>query len=171
MFEGYPENAFGLRALQEEIRKELAEKLKESNKTIDLKLGDLIILSQSAHIYDDCWETVETILKKHLTTKYTSHIADIDPRGNFVITVDYGSQEIVMEHTSPANVKIGEFRGKTGFELMQTLTKEKVVSLIPHAIDLGLELMKAEIALKLGLHYNQDRPLDFSEAGIKKEAD
>ncbi len=170
MFEGYPENAFGLRALQEEIRKELVEKLKEANKPIDLKLGDLIILSQSAHIYDDCWETVETILKKHLTTKYTSHIADIDPRGNFVITVDYGSNEIVMEHTSPGNVKIGEFRAKSAEEMTRNiLTKEKVISLIPHALDIGLELMKADIALKLGLHYNQDKPLDFSESGVKKK--
>ncbi len=171
MFEGYPENAFGLRSLQEEIRKELVEKLKAANKPLDLKLGDLIILSQSAHIYDDCWETVNTILKKHLTSKYTSHLADLDPRGNFVISVDFGSSEIVIEHTSPTNLKIGEFRAKSSEELRNILTKEKVISLIPHALDLGLELMKAEIALKLGLHYNQDKPLDFSEAGVKKETD
>ncbi len=171
MFEGYPENAFGLRALQEEIRKELTEKLKEANKSLDLKLGDLIILSQSAHVYDDCWETVNTVLKKHLTAKYTNILADLDPRGNFVISVDFGSSEIVIEHTSPTNVKIGEFRGKTAEELRNILTKEKVISLIPHALDLGMELQKAEIALKLGLHYKQDQPLDFSVAGVKKEAE
>ncbi len=58
MFEGYPENAFGLRALQEEIRKEVVLGLKEKGAELDLKLGDLIILSQSAHISKDCWETV-----------------------------------------------------------------------------------------------------------------
>ena len=169
MFEGYPENAFGLRSLQEEIRKEVASGLAEKGTPIDLKLGDLMILSQSAHIYKDCWETAEITIKKYLTQKYTGHLADIDPRGNFVIQPDYSTGEIVLEHTSPANVKIGEFRGKSAFELMQLLTKEKVVSLISHALDLGIELQKAETAIKLGIHYNQDRPLDFGEIQQKNQ--
>ena len=50
MFEGYPENALALRVLQEEIRKEVEQGLKAKGQDIDLKLGNLIILSQSAHI-------------------------------------------------------------------------------------------------------------------------
>ncbi len=163
MFEGYPENAFGLRALQEEIRREVVSGLKEKGVEMDLKLGDLMILSQSAHIYKDCWETAETTVKKYLTEKYTWHMAELDPRGNFIITADFGAGEIVLEHTSPTNEKIGEYRAKTAAELRNILTKEKVISLIPHAIDLGMELMKAEAAIKLGIHYNQDQSLNFAE--------
>lgn len=170
MFEGYPENAFGLRSLQEEIRKDVVEGLKQKGVEMDLKLGDLMILSQSAHIYKDCWETAEVTVKKYLTAKYTWHLAELDPRGNFIISPDYGTGEIVVEHTSPENVKIGEFRAKTAEQMRDILTKEKIISLIPHALDIGMELLKAEIALKLGIHYNQDRPLDFGELGIPKEA-
>lgn len=42
---------------------------------------------------------------------------------------------------------------------MYQLEKEMVVSLTAHALDLGAELQKAEIALKNGLAYNQDREL------------
>lgn len=163
MFEGYPENAFGLRSLQEEIRKEVVAGLKGKGAGIDLKLGDLMILSQSAHIYKDCWETSQITVQKYLTGKYTYHLAELDPRGNFIITVDFGLGDIVVEHTSPTNEKIGEYRAKTAAELRDILTKEKIISLIPHALDLGIELMKAETALKLGIHYNQDQPLNLGE--------
>ncbi len=163
MFEGYPENAFGLRSLQEEIRQGIVSGLKEKGEEMDLKLGDLMILSQSAHIYKDCWETSQITVQKYLTGKYTYHLAELDPRGNFIITVDFGLGDIVVEHTSQTNEKIGEYRAKSAAELRDILTKEKVISLIPHALDLGMELMKAEIALKTGSHYNQDQPLDFNE--------
>ena len=41
-----------------------------------------------------------------------------------------------------------------------------LVSQIGHALDLGHELQKAEHALKLGLNYVQDPPLDFSPLAI-----
>ena len=163
MFEGYPENCFGLRSLQEEMRQEVISGLKEKGADTDLKLGDLIILSQSAHIYKDCWETSEITVRKYLTGKYTWHLADLDPRGNFIISIDFGTGEIVVEHASPTNEKIGEYRGKSAAELRDILTKEKTISLIPHALDMGMELMKAEVALKTGIHYNQDQPLNLKE--------
>lgn len=153
MFEGYPENAFGLRMLQEEIRKELQERLGK-----EIKLGGLIILSQSAHLYQDTWEWAAKVTEQHLPP-HTRHLSRLDPRGNFVISLDKGG--IVLEHTGPAGEKIGEFRGRTGAELRDILTRENVISLIPHAFDLGLEIQKAEIAHKLGIDYNQDQPLQL----------
>ena len=153
MFEGYPENAFGLRMLQEEIRQELSERLKK-----EIKLGELIILSQSAHLYRDTWEWAEKVTSQHLPP-YVRPLARLDPRGNFVISIEHG--EIVLEHTGPSGEKIGEYRAKTGTELREILARENVISLIPHALDLGFEIMKAEIANKLGISYNQDQPLDL----------
>ncbi len=37
------------------------------------------------------------------------------------------------------------------------------VSIIAHAFDLGTELHKAETAIKLGISYQQDKPLKFKK--------
>lgn len=153
MFEGYPENAFGLRTLQEEIRSELQERLGKP-----VHLGELMILSQSAHLYKDTWEWAAKVSEQQLPS-FQRHLAHLDPRGNFIISRE--GEEIVMMHTGLGGEKIGEFRGKSGFELMQALVKENVVSSVNHALDLGLELMKAEIAGKLGIEYKQDQPLEL----------
>lgn len=151
MFEGYPENAFGLRMLQEEIRASLQERLGK-----EVKLGEMMILSQSAHLYRDTWEWAEKITQHHLPD-YTKHLSRLDPRGNFIISLDRG--EIVLEHTGPGGEKIGEYRGRNGMELRDALIRENVISLTSHALDLGLELMKADVANRLGLEYIQDQPL------------
>jgi len=153
MFEGYPENAFGLRVLQEEIRADVQKRLGKA-----IGLGELIILSQSAHLYRDTWEWAEKVTQANLPP-YMRHMSRLDPKGNFIISLD--REEIVLEHTGPGGEKIGEFRGRSGSELRDIMARENVVSLIPHAIDLGLEIMKAEMAKKLGMKYVQDQPLDL----------
>lgn len=162
MFEGYPENAYGLRVLQEEIRKDVEEKLREKNILNELQLGDLIILSQSAHIYDDSWERCQMIVDKHLTAKYTHFLSRLDPRGNFIITIE--DDEIVVEHTSPTKETLGVYRARTAAQMRDILVKENIISLVPHALDLGMELAKAETAIRLGIHYNQDNPLNLDES-------
>ena len=162
MFEGYPENLFGLRVLQDEIRKELAESLGQ-----EVGLGELMVLSQSAHLYADTWEWAEKVIEEHLP-KFRRHLSRFDPRGNLLVSVQNG--EIVLEHTGPGGEKIGEFRARTGAEMRDILVKENVVSLVAHGIDLGLEIMKAEVSGKLGIGYEQDRPLDIDK-GIEPEKD
>jgi len=44
-------------------------------------------------------------------------------------------------------------------DLMNQIASNEGTSVFIHAMDLGAELQKAEIALKLGLQYTQDRPL------------
>jgi hypothetical protein len=51
--------------------------------------------------------------------------------------------------------------GKTAIEIYNTIVREKLVSRMDHAADLGAELMKAEIAMHLNIPYVQDSPLDF----------
>lgn len=160
MFEGYPENLFGLRVLQEEIRREVVQGLEEKGKPMDIKLGDLCILSQSAHVYEDSWEHCQKVIEKYLK-KYTYHLAEMDPRGNFIISIE--GDEIVIEHTSPTRETLGIYRAKSYFEMMRMLAEENIISTIPHAIDIGSELQKAELAIKLGIHYNQDQPLNLDE--------
>ena len=49
--------------------------------------------------------------------------------------------------------------GKTAMEIFNTIIKEKLVSSLQHAADLGAELKKAQIALENDLDYIQDSDL------------
>jgi len=165
MFEGYPENALALRVLQEEIRKYVEEGLKNKGQNQDIKLGDLIILSQSAHIYDDSWERCSKIVEMNLP-KYRSLLSELDPRGNFIISIE--NNEIVLEHTSPTKETLRTYRAKSAEEMRNILIKENIISLVPHALDIGLELMKAETAIKLNLEYIQDNKLILDKLSKKE---
>ena len=158
MFEGYPENALALRCLQEEIRKQVEDGLKAKGQIEDIKLGNLIILSQSAHIYDDSWERCIKTVEMY-GYRYFGLLSELDPRGNLIINVE--DDEIVIEHTSASKETLGIYKAKSAEEMRDILIKEKIISLVPHALDIGLELMKAEIAIKLNVHYIQDNKLNL----------
>ena len=49
MFSAWPSNAMGLRALQIHIMREIQNRINQK-----LKIGPLVTVSQSAHIYNDC---------------------------------------------------------------------------------------------------------------------
>ena len=51
--------------------------------------------------------------------------------------------------------------GKTAIEIVNTLIREKYISSLQHAGDMGIELCKAEIALKHNLNYVQDKDLNL----------
>ena len=52
-----------------------------------------------------------------------------------------------------------EIVGKTALEIINTLIKEKYISSLQHAGDMGIELNKAELALRNNLNYTQDKDL------------
>ena len=170
MFEAYPDNAFGLRALQEIIRKEVNKRLKEKDANAqEIRLGDMIINSQSAHIYRDCWERAQAVLDRYLD-RYVSGQTNVtlnpDPRGNFVIGPYQGN--IVVHHLSNTNEVIGTYTGKTAEEVIEKMAKQNIISVMGHALDIGKELEKAEIAMRLGIPYSQDSPLDITGVMNKK---
>ncbi len=76
-----------------------------------------------------------------------------DPKGDFRIWIWNG--RIVCEHESVTIV------GRSAKEILDTVVRLDLVSRLDHAGYLGRELMKAEIALKLGKNYVQDEPLNF----------
>ena len=51
--------------------------------------------------------------------------------------------------------------GKTAIEIVNTLIKNKYISSLQHAADMGIELNKAEIALQYNLVYVQDKDLEI----------
>ncbi len=146
MFLGWPENAFGVLALQKLIIDEVNKK----NPELKLQKGSVIIISASAHIYERNWEEAKEILRKNPKLQCAW-----DPRGNFIINVSEGLIK-VYNSADPINLK---WEGKTARELIDRMLF--YVSQIPHAAYLGQELMKAETALKNNIKYIQDSPLNL----------
>ena len=52
-------------------------------------------------------------------------------------------------------------KGNTAIEIVNTLIKEKFISTLQHAGDMGIELHKAEMSLKYGFKYIQDKDLEL----------
>ena len=77
----------------------------------------------------------------------------LDPMGYFRITLD--GKEILVEHRFE-DVTLREYRGKTAVFLQHQIARDVAVSDINHAIYLGRQLAKAEMALKDGREFVQD---------------
>ena len=59
---------------------------------------------------------------------------------------------------------VAEITGNTALEILNTLIREKFISTLQHAGDMGIELHKAELALKYNLEYIQDKNLKLTTA-------
>ncbi|HZR99468.1 MAG TPA: DUF4346 domain-containing protein [Chloroflexota bacterium] len=81
-----------------------------------------------------------------------------DPLGNFLIAV--GGGEIVAAHATTTGGPTGErFAGRTAAAVYGAILAAGLVSRLDHAAYLGAELARAEVALRLGIPYRQDRAL------------
>jgi thymidylate synthase len=154
MFSAWPANAMGLRALQKYIYDALINKTDHI-----LKIGALITISQSAHIYDDCFENVANVISSQYS-KIAQRKDYFDPAGSFIITIQDGS--IIVEHTTPGSGEVVNcYCGKSAHKLSQQIFTDCPGLQVSHAMYLGVELQKAEMALlmKEQLIYEQDKPL------------
>ena len=108
-------------------------------------------------------------IEKRITAKYHK-IKDwfMDPKGYFLINVDrknyllrVGYCKFTKLGNNPINDMVAEIVGKTAIEIVNTLIKENYISSLQHAGDMGIELCKAELALKNNLDYVQDKDLNL----------
>ncbi|MEM4297849.1 MAG: DUF4346 domain-containing protein, partial [Nitrososphaerota archaeon] len=84
----------------------------------------------------------------------------VDERGYFKIWVDREQQEIAAAHFGPGKREPEvTVKGKRAEDVVSTIVDMGLVSRLDHAAYLGIELQKAELALKTGRGYVQDRPL------------
>ena len=135
-------NAFALRKLQKDISIRLG-----------LDVGNLIIISNSAHVYENNWNDVDNIVKKY----YSGGEMHFEPdkRGYFIVSTENG--EIVAQHHLPDGRKTKfEFRGKNSQMLYRKILHENLISRLDHAAYVGHELAKAKEAIKEGKKYVQD---------------
>ena len=108
-------------------------------------------------------------IEKRITAKYHK-IKDwvMDPKGYFLINVDRENKLLRIGYckftklgNNPVNDMVAEIVGKTAIEIINTLIKENYISSLQHAGDMGIELCKAELALKNNLEYIQDKDLNL----------
>ena len=108
-------------------------------------------------------------IEKRITAKYHK-IKDwvMDPKGYFLINIDrknnllrVGYCKFTKQGNNPVNDMVAEIVGKTAIEIVNTLIKENYLSSLQHAGDMGIELCKAELALKYNLTYVQDKDLNL----------
>ena len=113
------------------------------------------------------WYNINKKIKKKITAKYHK-IKDwkMDPKGYFLIAVDKNKKIIRVGYciftrlgNSPINDMVVEITGKTAIEIVNTLIRENFISTLQHAADMGIELHKAELSLKYGYKYIQDKDL------------
>jgi hypothetical protein len=113
------------------------------------------------------WYDINKKIKKRLVAKYHK-IKDwkMDPKGYFLIDVDrknntirVGYCTIIKKNKISVNNMVAEIIGKTAIEIVNTLIREKFISTMQHAADMGIELHKAELSLKYGFKYTQDKDL------------
>jgi len=110
-------------------------------------------------------------IEKRITAKYHK-IKDwvMDPKGYFLINIDrknnllrVGYCKFTKQGNNPVNDMVAEIVGKTAIEIVNTLIKENYISSLQHAGDMGIELCKAELALKNNLNYVQDKDLNLKK--------
>ena len=117
------------------------------------------------------WYNINKKIKKKIIAKY-HRIKDwkMDPKGYFLIAVDKINKIIRVGYciftklgNSPINDMVAVVKGKTAIEIVNTLIREKFISTLQHAADMGIELHKAELSLKYGFKYIQDKDLNIDK--------
>lgn len=157
MFSAWPANAIGLRVLQQHLCDAIATRRNQP-----LTLGPLITISQSAHIYDDCWENADQVIRSHYP-RIGQNRNFADPSGSFVVSLL--ANEIVVEQMTPGSGEVVAcYSGKSAKQLYQQIAQASPSLDVEHALYLGTELQKAEFALNQSdWHYQQDRELSPSQ--------
>ncbi len=113
------------------------------------------------------WYKINKKIKNRIQAKYHK-IKDwvMDPKGYFLIAIDREKKVLHVGYcifkklgNKPINDMVSVVSGKTAIEIVNTLIKNKYLSTLQHAADMGIELCKAELALKYNLKYIQDKDL------------
>ena len=134
--DAYPMNLYGLMAIQSWVAKEAG-----------LAPGALVVISHSLGLDPKELDRALLIIGKR------PFKVRLDPMGYFRITLD--GKDILVEHRFE-DVTLKEYRGKKAERLQHEIARDVALSDINHAIYLGRQLARAEIALKEGREFVQE---------------
>ena len=117
------------------------------------------------------WHNINKKIKKTINARY-DRIKDwkMDPKGYFLISIDnkeslikVGYCKFTKSDNPPVHDMVALVQGKTAIKIVNTLIRESYISTLQHAADMGIELNKAEMALKHGYKYIQDKDLNIDK--------
>ena len=129
-------NLYGLMAIRDWVAKEA-----------QLQPGAIVVVSHSLGL------DPRELDREMLVSGQRPFKVRLDPMGYFRITLD--GKEILVEHRFE-DVTLREYRGRTAVSLQHQIARDVAVSDINHAIYLGRQLAKAEMALRDGREFVQD---------------
>ncbi len=129
------ENVYGLMAIQQLVAHQ-----------VPMETGAITVLSHSISVSDDVLERAKRIATNQLLERSQEREPQYDPYGNFAVTVDHETRQIVVQHTYQGAV-IAEYRGVTAEEIERQLARDEALSDISHALYLGREIAKKEVFL------------------------
>ena len=125
--------------------------------------------NKKSQVIQGRWYKINKKIEKRIIAKYHK-IKDwvMDPKGYFLIEIDRKEKLLRVGYckfkklgNKPVNDMVSIVSGKTAIEIVNTLIKENYISSLQHAGDMGIELCKAELALKNNLDYIQDKDLNI----------
>jgi thymidylate synthase len=134
--DAWPLNFSGLAALQGEVAKRA-----------DIPPGPITVFSHSISIDPRELDRALTVVGKRRWKMR------LDPMGYFRVSLD--GQEILVEHRFE-DVTLKEYRGRTAVAVQHQVARDLALSDINHAMYLGRQLARAELALKEGREFVQD---------------
>jgi thymidylate synthase len=134
--DGWLLNVYGLMAIQGWV----AER-------VGLPCGPIVVVSHSLGLDPKELDRALLIIgKRPLRVR-------LDPMGYFRVTLD--GKDILVEHRF-GDVTLKEYRGRKAERLQHEIARDVAISDINHAMYLGRQLAKAEMALKEGREFVQD---------------
>jgi thymidylate synthase len=135
MFFGWPENTYGLRTLQESVRTMVCARAGDFQEASRYGLGDLVIISQSAHIYERDWAPALEIVEKHRHPKMHR-----DEKGEWLFVVrDDGS--VTADLSEKDSLPVKRIEGSPR-DILRMIAQDRLVSDIGHALWVGFLLGK-----------------------------
>jgi thymidylate synthase len=134
--DAYPMNLYGLMAIQGWVAKQAG-----------IAPGALVVISHSLGLDPRELDRALMVIGKR------PFKVNLDPMGYFRVTLD--GKEILVEHRFE-DVTLKEYRGRTAVSLQHQIARDVAISDINHAMYLGRQLAKAEMALKDGREFVQE---------------
>lgn len=109
--------------------------------------GPITVISHSISVDPRELDRALTVVEKRTWKMH------LDPQGYFRVTLD--GDEILAEHRFE-DVTLKEYRGRTAVAIQHQIARDLAVSDLNHALYLGRQLAKAEMALKEGREFVQE---------------
>lgn len=144
MFNAWPSNAFGLRALQMHIQKRIEEETGGA-----FQLGPLITLSQSAHLYDHSFAYAD-VVEQHYTKPQKDYD---DPIGSFLIEL-VGNQIKVSRMDETGKI-VRDYVGRNAGRILDAIALDAPAIRPDHAMYLGVQLERASNCLQQNKKFTQ----------------